>query len=266
MDPRGAVTPARREASVVVRALSPELDAAAAAWAARLGLPLAARAGASAALALEVGAGGLALRAPGGPAVGVSPRRLARRHRGGPDLLLRALGRADPDECVADATAGLGADAFRLAARGHRVVLIERVALVAALLEDALGRAGAGSEGAEAREAASRMRLLVGDARTLLRSLDPRPAVVVLDPMFPPTSKRALPPKGMALFRELVGGDADADATLEVALEVATRRVVVKRSRRAPPLGSATGAPEPTGSVVGTTTRFDLYAPRRRAS
>jgi 16S rRNA (guanine1516-N2)-methyltransferase len=80
--------------------------------------------------------------------------------------------------------------------------------------------------------------------------------------MYPEAGKRSLPNKGMALFRALVGRDADAAEALEVALRVARRRVVVKRPRRAPPLGADAGAPTPSGSVVGTTTRYDLYAPR----
>jgi len=49
---------------------------------------------------------------------------------------------------------------------------------------------------------------------------------------------------------------------LLAALRAARRRVVVKRPLRAAALGAASGAPAPSGSVVGTTTRYDLYAPQ----
>ena len=253
---------------VAVSAVRPVDEAAAAAWAERLGLRLwaaaeAAKGGAGPYDALlEVGADGLALRLPDGPRVRVAPRVSAQRRPGGRDLLLRAVGRVTPEGTVVDATAGLGDDAFHLASQGLRVILMERSPLVAALLEDALERARSGHEGDAAARAAARMRLLVGDARELLRSLDPPPDAVVLDPMYPRTGKRSLPGKGMALFRSLVGDDADAPGLLEAALAVAQRRVAVKRPKRAPALGAERGAPRPSGSVVGTTTRYDLYAPR----
>jgi len=140
--------------------------------------------------------------------------------------------------------------------------MLERQPVVACLLEDGLQRARRGSEGEAARAAAQRLSLCVGDACRLLQELDPAPAAVVLDPMFPEGSKGSLPKKGMALFRLLVGGDADADALLAAALATARKRVAVKRPRRAPALGAEGGLPPPSGSVVGTTVRYDLYAPR----
>jgi len=161
---------------------------------------------------------------------------------------------------VVDATAGLGADSFHLAALGLRVTMLERVPQVAALLEDALARAAAGELGAAARASAANLVLHTGDAGAWLTARaaeGQRPAVVLLDPMYPKQSKAALPSKGMALFREMVGEDADAPGLLEVALRSATRRVVVKRPIKAPYLGGL----RPAGSLEGRTTRYDLYAP-----
>jgi len=246
-----------------VRPLAADCAPYAEAWAARLGLPMrAAKASAADEVILEVGPGGLALRLGTGPRVTVAPRAATHRTRAGRrDLVLRAVGRVGDDEFVADATAGLGADAFHLAAHGVRVHMFEREPLVAALLEDALDRAAAGGAGEDARLAAARLGLTGADARTALGVLDPAPAVVLLDPMYPDAGKRALPNKGMALFRALVGADDDATELLVVALRAAHRRVAVKRPVRAAPLGAGTGAPAPTGSIVGTTTRYDLYAP-----
>lgn len=212
---------------------------------------------------------GLALRSEGGRLVRAAVEHL-RAPRAGRDLLGRAVkaglkaaaqGRQATEQPeVIDATAGLGADSFHLAAVGLQVTMVERVPEVADLLADALQRAAAGSLGEAARAAGARLRLERGDAREVLAEQEAagrRPAVVYLDPMYPKQAKAALPGKGMALFRDLVGGDADAAALLTVARGCVTRRVVVKRPLKAPHLGGQ----EPTGSLLGKTTRYDLYAP-----
>ena len=250
----------KRDADACVVALESGAGPSAEAWARRLGLPLAEAGGPPAAVRLEVGSGGLALRGDG-PAVRVDVAALARPRPGGRDLLARAVGRLEPGEEVLDATAGLGRDAFQLAALGYRVIMVERVALIAALLEDALDRAVRGVAGEEAAEAAGRVRLFAGDATAVLAALAPPPAVVVLDPMYPHRRGNALPNKGMRLFRELVGSDDDAPALLEAARGAARRRVVVKRPARAPALGGE----RPSGSLTGRTTRYDLYAPAQPA-
>ncbi len=211
------------------------------------------------ALVLAVGAGGLSLRLGDGPAVSAAAEALGRPARQVPDPLWRAV--LAGGEPVVDATAGLGGDAFRLASRGAQVTLIERSPLLAALLSDALERARAGALGPAAAEASGRLELVVGDARDVLRSgaLAPgRLGVVYLDPMFAAETGRALPPKGMALLRELLGDDEPGAPDLLVAARaVATRRVVVKRHLRAAPLGGM----RPSGSLRGRTVRFDVYPP-----
>lgn len=294
----------RDDTAAEVVAESPRHAAVASAWAAKLGLPWrvedAANAGATATrratdvVHLEVGDRGLALRAGDGPAIRVDVLELLRSRRRGKDLLGRAVGREA--RTVVDATAGLGRDGVHLASIGKQVTLVERVPLVAALVEDALARAtrsfarataaplergasetngtvpdqtdtggaatGATATGATATEAVSRLRLVTGDARSYLRGLaaagEELPDVVLLDPMYPGRGKSALPGKGMALFRALVGDDSDAPGLLATAIEVARRRVVVKRPASAPPLDG----PLPTGAVRGKTTRYDIYAPR----
>ena len=183
---------------------------------------------------------------------------LRRRLPGGRvrEALVRAVGASTGVRVVADATAGMGSDAFVLASWGFRVHLIERVPAVAALLEDGVSRARAT---ASLQTVASRMTLHVGDARELLEALPERPDVVYLDPMYPSTGKTALKNKAMQRFRALIGDDLDAGSLLEVARGVAARRVVVKRPRRAPVVAAA-----PSGALVGRTTRYDLYAPRPR--
>lgn len=210
-------------------------------------------------LVLRVGQVGLTLRLGTGPEVGASSTALDPPEGHGPDPLWRAvLGGEFP---VVDATAGLGGDGFHLAARGAQVTLIERSRPIAVLLRDALERARAGDLGPGAASAARRVHLLVGDARDLLRGgavPEERAGVVYLDPMFHDTGRRSLPPKGMALFRALVGTDEEGSADLlAAARETASRRVVVKRHLRAPPLGEVT----PSGDIRSRSVRYDLYPP-----
>ncbi|PRY66802.1 16S rRNA (guanine1516-N2)-methyltransferase [Vreelandella songnenensis] len=157
---------------------------------------------------------------------------------------------------VVDATAGLGRDAFVLASLGARVLLIERVEAIAALLEDGLARAARESEIAEI---IARMTLRQGDSAKRLGALIEdaafSPEVIHLDPMFPHREKSALVKKEMRLFRELAGSDDDAPRLLEAALDIATHRVVVKRPRKAPPVAG----PAPQHVLEGKTSRYDLY-------
>lgn len=160
---------------------------------------------------------------------------------------------------IVDATAGLGRDAFVLASLGARVLMLERVPAIYALLEDALVRARLD---AEVAPIAARLLLAHVDAsRGLAEAIaDTRhaPQVIHLDPMFPHRDKSALVKKEMRLFRELAGDDEDAPRLLEAALDVASHRVVVKRPRKAPPIEG----PAPHHVLEGKTSRYDLYVHR----
>ncbi|MGL4193153.1 class I SAM-dependent methyltransferase [Vibrio misgurnus] len=162
---------------------------------------------------------------------------------------------------VLDATAGLGRDAFVLASLGCRVQMVERHPVVAALLEDGLQRAKQDSEiGAWVSE---RMCLLHASSHTALQRLaeDPNfvaPDVIYLDPMYPhPDNKKksALVKKEMRVFQSLVGADNDADALLDPALQLARKRVVVKRPDYAPWLQQQ----PPTMVIETKKNRFDVY-------
>jgi 16S rRNA (guanine1516-N2)-methyltransferase len=192
----------------------------------------------------------------------VAGRAAHRRRFGGGrgQLIARACGLgkvATPS--VVDATAGLGRDAFVLASLGARVLLLERVPAIAALLDDGLKRA---LQDAETADIAATMMLALGDACHDLEALVKRsgisPQVIHLDPMFPHRDKTALVKKEMRMFRELAGDDNDAPRLLEAALDVATHRVVVKRPRKAPPLDG----PAPRHVLEGKTSRYDLYVHR----
>ena len=191
---------------------------------------------------------------------------------GGPDLLRRASGRGRSETLfralgrgltvgsgsIVDTTAGLGRDAFMLAAWGYRVQAIERAPVVAALLDDGLQRARVNKS---LSKVVNRITIVFGDAREFLAKLTEKPAVVYLDPMYPKSPKRARKSLGMHRLRHVLSDDADAESLLEVALNTATYRVVVKRPLRAPTLGGVS-----SGSIFGRTIRFDLYPPLRENS
>ncbi len=162
---------------------------------------------------------------------------------------------------VLDATAGLGRDAFVLASLGCQVTLMERMPVVAALLDDGLERAKLNSE---VSEIANRMKLVHASSIDFLPSeslnLAQQVDVVYLDPMYPHREKSAAVKKEMRVFQFLVGEDLDADALLAPALALAKYRVVVKRPSYAPPLSFASSnIKKPSTSIKMKKNRFDVY-------
>ena len=242
-----------------VEAMAPEFSAAAQALAEELTLPLSGEAE----FALQLGTHGLQLQDLGPGAAGpvrvdfVEGALAHRRHQGGGSgqMIAKAVGiQPGVRPVVLDATAGLGRDAFVLAHLGCPVTLIERQAIIGALLVDGLRR---GLLDPEVRPIIERMQVLRGNAIQLMRdwSAEP-PQVIYLDPMFPHREKSSLVKKEMRLFRPLVGDDPDAAELLAAALALASHRVVVKRPRKAPSLAG----PAPSYALEGKSSRFDVYA------
>lgn len=153
---------------------------------------------------------------------------------------------------VLDCTAGLGSDAWLLAAAGCQVACVERQPFVHALLEDGLKRAQVTKP-----EIAARITLL--PCQPSLTALENwpenwRPDSIYLDPMFPGERKTA-EKKAMKVLRLLAGDDADDDALLAPARALALRRVVVKRPTQAPHLAGV----KPGLVFEGKGFRFDVY-------
>lgn len=169
-------------------------------------------------------------------------------------MLFQAVGFRSGRPRVLDVTAGMGHDAFRLAYHGCEVNAVERSSILHALLEDGLARAASNPE--LHAQLGDRLHLIHADARDVLRELAPdaAPDVIYLDPMFPPKKKSALAKAEMRILRQLVGDDPDAGELFAMAMNVARKRVVVKRHRHAAAL-----APSPTHSHGDKTTRFDVY-------
>ena len=155
---------------------------------------------------------------------------------------------------ILDATAGLGRDAFVMASLGAQVLMLERHRGVHLLLVDGLYRLGFN---AELDDIQHRLNLASGSLLDSSASLSEfAPEVIYLDPMFPERSKSAKVKKEMVLFHDLVGDDADADALLAPALDLAECRVVVKRPKQAPHLAGKV----PTTAHIGKSSRFDIYS------
>jgi 16S rRNA (guanine1516-N2)-methyltransferase len=167
--------------------------------------------------------------------------------------LLKATGMAPGRALtIIDATAGLGRDAFLLAAMGATVTLIERSPQVHALLAEALEAARA--ESPDLAAIIARLTLLHGDARELLPTL--QADVVTVDPMHPERTKTALVKQEMRLLRDLVGADPDVGELMHAALATRCTRVVLKWPLRAEPLR---GVRKPSYQIAGKTVRYDVF-------
>lgn len=164
---------------------------------------------------------------------------------------------------VIDATAGLGEDSYLMNQLGCRVTLIERCPTVAAMLMVAASQIDASR--------AEPMRVIHTNAIDWLTALGQcnetktetidRPDVVYLDPMFP-QGRKTVERKAMRLLRWLAGDDNDADELLAKALATATQRVVVKRPRKAKPLGDETRLPNL--AFKGQAVRYDVYLVQKK--
>lgn len=181
------------------------------------------------------------------------PHRLPTRR----DPLARAIG-ATPRN-ILDATAGFGFDAFRLASLGHTVIACERHPIVFALFEDGLRRAL--EHGSRAAEIAGNIDLHFALVQSMIDDL-PMPDVIYLDPMFPLSrNPSALPQRRAQVLRALVGaGDSSAcNRMLELALQHARDRVIIKRADDGPPLARAAD-----WSIESKAVRYDVYRPDHR--
>ena len=153
---------------------------------------------------------------------------------------------------IVDATAGLGRDAFLMASLGATVTLIERSPIMFGLLYD--GMAMASEAGGMSAEIIDRMTLLNGDAINLLPTLSPE--IILIDPMHPSRKKSALVKAEMRQIRELVGPDEDQVELMKVALENASKRVVLKWPARAASMAEVGLC---SHQIIGKSVRYDVF-------
>ena len=150
-----------------------------------------------------------------------------------------------------DATAGMGEDAFLLAAAGYEVTLYEQNPVIAALLRDALRRA---KKQPALGEIVARMHLVEGDSIAGMPQAD-APDLIFLDPMFPARQKSGLINKKLQLIQRLEQPCVEEDALFSAALAAHPKKIVVKR----PLKGECLAGRAPSYSVKGKAIRYDCF-------
>ncbi len=169
------------------------------------------------------------------------------------ERLVKALGGLpEQPRTVVDGTGGLGRDALVMAQAGYQVVIIERSAILHAMLADGLCRLRGEDE-----TLATRLSLHHADSSDWLTQLSAPAYAVYLDPMFPERQKSAAVKKDLLWLQqlELPPSEDSAASLLAVARARADRRVVVKRPLKAPPLAGQA----PAYTLAGKSVRFDVY-------
>lgn len=170
-----------------------------------------------------------------------------------------------PPPNVLDATAGLAKDAYVLACLGCSMTLVERSPIIVELIKDAIHRAEEDEhfktvleKGFEVINQSSidyLTELLNKETLEDANSEVIYPDVVYLDPMYPNKKKSASVKKNMQILQKLLGKDEDTQELLKAALNVAKKRVVVKRPKGAENLSEL----KPTYTVESKKTRYDVY-------
>ncbi len=173
--------------------------------------------------------------------------------------LARAFGRRI--DCIHDLSAGLGADAYRLAAAGYRVLAVERDPVVYALLASGWASACAGEH--VPAGVAARLAFSEAEATDVIADIAAPDIGVYFDPMYPaPRRASAKPKRALQVMRAWLAesaaarGQARLDEQVELieAARARAARVVVKRPHHAKPLVDGVDFASETKLV-----RFDVY-------
>lgn len=158
---------------------------------------------------------------------------------------------------VLDTTAGMAGDAFVLASLGCSITLLERSAIIFALIEDAVERAALNENFAVILKQG--FNIINRDANDYIKEQLSRetipPDVIYIDPMYPHKKKSALVKKDMQILQRLHGEDDNAAELLENALLYAKKRVVVKRPIQAETISEK----KPNTCIKSKKTRYDIY-------
>lgn len=181
--------------------------------------------------------------------------RFGGAHRGR-ELIAKAVGiKKNYRPTVLDATAGLGVDSFVLATLGCEVISLERSPIVFALLRDGLLRLFKEKSVASLKFTLYNLQAIDYINKIFYMKVT-APDVIYLDPMYPVRTKSALGKKNLRILREIVGDDLDIEEVFAKAMLAASKRVVVKRPKLAPPISNK--KPDLSFSS-GSSTRYDIY-------
>lgn len=170
------------------------------------------------------------------------------------EMLIKAVGvkNLEKDPLIMDATAGLGEDAFLLAAAGFRVKMFERDAVIAELLKDGLKR---GLQNEDTAEAVSRMELVCDDSIKVMKESGIKPDVIYLDPMFPARNKSGLIKKKFQILQQLESPCEEEQSLFDAAVSTGASKIIVKR----PLKGDYIAGRKPGYSIKGRAIRYDCY-------
>lgn len=169
------------------------------------------------------------------------------------EMLVRAAKTTETDLKGIDATAGMGEDAFLLAAYGYDMTLYEQNPVVAVLLKDALRRA---KKHPQLKEIAGRMKLVEGNSVEELKTRVDAVDLIYLDPMFPGRQKSGLINKKLQLIQKLEPPCSDEVELFESAIQAKPSKIIVKRPLKSPFLAGK----NPTYELKGKAIRYDCYA------
>lgn len=168
------------------------------------------------------------------------------------EMLVRAAKSEKPGRRAIDATAGMGEDAFLLAAQGYEVTLYEQNPVIAALLKDALRRA---RKNMILKEIAERMKLVEGNSvECMEKQLDPVD-VIYLDPMFPARQKSGLINKKLQLIQKLEPPCSAETDLFDAAIKANPSKIIVKRPLKSEFLAGR----KPSYTLNGKAIRYDCY-------
>ena len=181
------------------------------------------------------------------PALASRRRRVSIRA----ELLIKAINQG-PGARVLDMTAGLGTDAFILAAYGHHVVMLERSKTIYLLTQNGLDRA---AEDPGLKPIVERMRLHHWDSTIPFVAAKGFDAAVV-DPMFEAKKKNALSKGEMHMLQSFIGKGSELTPFLNAANVLGIKRSIVKRPRSD---RLAHRDPGPVYQLEGRRSRLDVF-------
>ena len=152
---------------------------------------------------------------------------------------------------VLDLTGGWGVDGFTLACHGQQVTMLEHNPIVYAVVAYSLQQFELEQQGEF-----SSLQIEQVNAVDYLNKPDVAGIFdcIYLDPMFAAHKSSAKPAKEMQILQAITD-NLDIEVAFKRALQVATRRVVVKRSLKAPALAEK----KPDMAYREKTIRFDVY-------
>lgn len=168
------------------------------------------------------------------------------------EILVKAASSEKEGRKAIDATAGMGEDAFLLAAQGYEVTLYEQNPVVAALLKDAIRRA---KKNQILKDIAGRMKVVEADSVECMSKLLDPVDVIYLDPMFPARQKSSLINKKLQLIQKLEPPCSEETDLFDAALKVCPSRIIVKRPLKSECLAGR----EPSYTLKGKAIRYDCY-------